>query len=115
MPEWFCGRHLRLELDARPSSSCCEDSFAFLCGEALRQPLVFVHRDYHSRNLMVLPKRSPGIIDFQDALRGPVCYDLASILKDCYVGWPRDRVERWVQEFRERLIAWRRAWPRAGR
>jgi N-acetylmuramate 1-kinase len=71
--------------------------------EALEQPEVFVHRDYHSRNLMVVPERSPGVIDFQDALRGPVAYDLASILKDCYVAWPRARVVQWVAQFRERI------------
>jgi aminoglycoside/choline kinase family phosphotransferase len=82
-----------------------EESFAFLAQGALAQPLVFVHRDYHSRNLMLMSERSPGVIDFQDALRGPVGYDLASILKDCYVAWPRARVEGWVASFRARLQA----------
>jgi N-acetylmuramate 1-kinase len=103
MPEWFCGRHLRLELTAAEQQLLAA-TFEFLCDEALHQPLVFVHRDYHSRNLMVLPQRSPGVIDFQDALRGPVAYDLASILKDCYIAWPRARVEGWVSSHRERLI-----------
>jgi aminoglycoside/choline kinase family phosphotransferase len=66
---------------------------------------VFVHRDYHSRNLMITAQRSPGVIDFQDALRGPVGYDIASILKDCYVEWPRARVESWVAQYRDRLLA----------
>jgi aminoglycoside/choline kinase family phosphotransferase len=104
MPEWFCGRHLRLEMTAA-EQQLLAGTFEFLCDEVLRQPLVFVHRDYHSRNLMVLPQRSPGVIDFQDALRGPVAYDLASILKDCYIAWPRARVEAWVGSYRERLIA----------
>jgi N-acetylmuramate 1-kinase len=103
MPEWFCDRHLRLQMTGA-EQQLLAGTFDFLCDEVLRQPLVFVHRDYHSRNLMVLPERSPGVIDFQDALRGPVAYDLASILKDCYIAWPRDRVEAWVASYRERLI-----------
>jgi hypothetical protein len=76
-----------------------------LISAALAQPQVFVHRDYHSRNLMVLPERNPGIIDFQDALRGPMGYDLVSLLKDCYISWPRARVEGWVSGYRSALIA----------
>src|SRR4029450_11406981 len=75
-------------------------AFEFLITEALRQPQVFVHRDYHSRNLMVIRERNPGVIDFQDALRGPIGYDLVSLLKDCYIGWPRERVEQWVSGYR---------------
>jgi N-acetylmuramate 1-kinase len=63
-----------------------------------------VHRDYHSRNLLVTPQENPGILDFQDAVFGPVTYDLASLLKDCYIAWPQDRVRAWVTEYRERLI-----------
>ncbi|MBV8341598.1 MAG: phosphotransferase, partial [Gammaproteobacteria bacterium] len=73
--------------------------------EALAQPRVFVHRDYHARNLMVVSERNPGIIDFQDALCGPVGYDLVSLLKDCYIAWPRARVESWVRGYRARLLA----------
>jgi aminoglycoside/choline kinase family phosphotransferase len=81
-----------------------EHAFGFLTAECLAQPTVFVHRDYHSRNLMVLERGGPGIIDFQDALRGPVGYDLVSLLKDCYVAWPRPRVEAWVRGFRAGLL-----------
>jgi len=102
LPEWFCHRHLGLELSPL-EVRLLDETFELLIGEALGQPLVFVHRDYHSRNLMIVAKRSPGVIDFQDALRGPVAYDLASILKDCYVDWPRARVEQWVEQFRDRL------------
>lgn len=104
MPEWFCERHLGLTLDDEDAAliAATED---FLIAEVLAQPQVFVHRDYHSRNLMVLPERSPGVIDYQDALRGPAAYDSVSILKDCYVAWPREHVESWVQAFRERLLA----------
>ncbi|MFT3907460.1 MAG: phosphotransferase [Steroidobacteraceae bacterium] len=103
MPEWFCGRHLQRVLD-EDEQQLIDATFAFLVREALAQPRVFVHRDYHSRNLMITPRRSPGIIDFQDALSGPVGYDLVSLLKDCYVSWPRAQVERWLAEYRAALI-----------
>jgi aminoglycoside/choline kinase family phosphotransferase len=104
LPEWYCARHLGLEL-APAEKALLEETFDFLIAEALAQPQVFVHRDYHSRNLMVLPRRSPGVIDFQDALRGPVGYDAVSILKDCYVEWPRERVLAWLSGLRARLLA----------
>jgi N-acetylmuramate 1-kinase len=104
LPEWYCARHLEL-------AACGEDDavlaqcFDFLVREALAQPVVLVHRDYHSRNLMITPERSPGVIDFQDALAGPIGYDLVSLLKDCYISWPRARVEAWVETYRQRLLA----------
>ena len=104
LPDWYCRRHLRFEPDAE-QLQLLEETFEFLVAEALTQPQVFVHRDYHSRNLMITGQRSPGVIDFQDALRGPVGYDIASLLKDCYVEWPRARVEAWVMQFRAQLLA----------
>ena len=104
LPEWFLSRHLQLTLSAAETALIAE-ACEFLIGAALEQPEVFVHRDYHSRNLMVLGERSPGVIDFQDALRGPVGYDLVSLLKDCYIAWPRERVVTWVSAFRARLLA----------
>jgi N-acetylmuramate 1-kinase len=103
MPEWFLGRHLALTLSAAEHEMLTA-AFEFLVTEGLAQPRVFVHRDYHARNLMVVPERNPGIIDFQDALCGPVGYDLVSLLKDCYIAWPRVRVEAWVRTFRARLL-----------
>ena len=102
MPEWFLGKHLALRL-SEAESQVIADAFEFLIEAALAQPTVFVHRDFHSRNLMVIEDRNPGIIDFQDALRGPVGYDLVSLLKDCYISWPRERVEKWVKGFRALL------------
>jgi aminoglycoside/choline kinase family phosphotransferase len=99
MPEWFCARHLNMEL-TRAQGEMLTAAFEFLVTEALEQPQVFVHRDYHSRNLMITRERNPGVIDFQDALRGPVGYDLVSLLKDCYISWPRARVEGWVRDYR---------------
>ena len=97
MPEWFLAQTSRARALARKSARCSTVTFEFLINEALLQPQVFVHRDFHSRNLMVLPtdnKGGPGVIDFQDALRGPIGYDLVSLLKDCYISWSRERVER---------------------
>ncbi|HEX4674529.1 MAG TPA: phosphotransferase [Steroidobacteraceae bacterium] len=102
MPEWFLRRHLSVGLSDVESRMIAR-TFEFLVVEALAQPTVFVHRDFHSRNLMVVGDRNPGIIDFQDALRGPVGYDLVSLLKDCYISWPRERVVRWVSGYRALL------------
>jgi aminoglycoside/choline kinase family phosphotransferase len=104
MPQWLCERHLRLTLDDADRAVLAA-GFEFLCAGALAQPVVLVHRDYHSRNLMRLPRRNPGIIDFQDALAGAVGYDLVSLLKDCYIAWPRERVQQWVSGYRLRLRA----------
>jgi aminoglycoside/choline kinase family phosphotransferase len=104
MPEWFCTRHLHLEL-TNNERVMLERCFEFLCDAALAQAQVFVHRDYHSRNLMVCPEANPGILDFQDAVCGPVTYDLVSLLKDCYVRWPRERVAAWVAGYRRRAQA----------
>jgi aminoglycoside/choline kinase family phosphotransferase len=104
MPEWFCAKHLALAPSAAEQATVAA-AFEFLITEALAQPKVFVHRDYHSRNLMVTGARNPGVIDFQDAVCGPIGYDLVSLLKDCYISWPRERVERWVSGYRARIIA----------
>jgi aminoglycoside/choline kinase family phosphotransferase len=104
LPEWLCTRHLGLSLSAA-ERALLQSTFDFLIRDALSQPRVLVHRDYHSRNLMITSERSPGIIDFQDALSGPLGYDLASLLKDCYIAWPRARVLGWVEQYRQHLIA----------
>ena len=100
--DWLCGTHLQLELsadDEKQWQACCEA----LVENALRQPQVFVHRDYHSRNLMVLEEGNPGILDFQDAVEGPFTYDLVSLLKDCYVRWPTDQVRQWALYYYQQL------------
>ena len=104
LPAWYCARHLKLEASAEDAEVLAE-SVELLVREALAQPVVLVHKDYHSRNLMITARRSPGIIDFQDALAGPIGYDLVSLLKDCYIRWPRARVENWVGAYRQRLLA----------
>ena len=100
--DWLCERHLKIEFsksDEEQWRNCCER----LIEIALQQPQVFVHRDYHSRNLMVTENNSPGILDFQDAVEGPLTYDLVSLLKDCYVSWPPDQVNAWALQFYEQL------------
>jgi N-acetylmuramate 1-kinase len=104
MEPWFLTQHLQIPLSAA-DTRMLEGTYEFLISEALAQPQVFVHRDYHSRNLMVLPARSPGILDFQDALCGPIGYDLVSLLKDCYISWPRERVLGWLRRHRAQLLA----------
>jgi N-acetylmuramate 1-kinase len=104
MPEWFTDKHLGVSLSAAEQATMAA-AFEFLVVEALAQPKVFVHRDYHSRNLMITRERNPGVIDFQDALAGPIGYDLVSLLKDCYISWPRERVERWISGYRAQLLA----------
>jgi len=104
MPEWFLGRHLGLTLD-EADRAMLQRLFEALVESALGQPATFVHRDYHSRNLLVSEDGNPGIIDFQDAVHGAVTYDLVSLLKDCYIAWPRERVESWALQYRERLLA----------
>lgn len=96
--EWYLGRHLGLKLSAH-DHAMLDETYALLTGSALAQPRVWVHRDYHSRNLMITTQNSPGILDFQDAVHGPVTYDLVSLLRDCYVSWPRPQVEDWVKGY----------------
>jgi len=97
--DWLCGKHLGLEFTADD-----ESSWRHLCDllvvNALDQPQVFVHRDYHSRNLMVTDD-SPGILDFQDAVEGPITYDIVSLLKDCYIKWSGEQILAWAELFAE--------------
>jgi N-acetylmuramate 1-kinase len=100
---WFLGRHLGESLD-RILNARMELIYEDLIGSALLQPKVFVHRDYHSRNLMVCAENNPGILDFQDAVIGPITYDLVSLLRDCYIDWPRSQVEGWALAYRDRAV-----------
>ena len=93
--EWLLGKHLGLSPDAA-QTGMIDAAFELLAENALAQPRVCVHRDYHSRNLMQTGMNNPGILDFQDAVIGPVTYDLVSLLRDCYIDWPRARVEDWA-------------------
>ncbi len=96
--DWFCDKFLQLSL-SDDEEKLIADSFDFLAEQALAQPQVAVHRDYHSRNLMIplnAQKKAgqiPGVIDFQDAVAGPYTYDLVSLLRDCYISWPEPYVQ----------------------
>ncbi len=102
MPTWFLERHLG-HTPSCEEWDVLEAAFDVIIRNALAQPRCFVHRDYHSRNLLAVGENNPGIIDFQGALHGPLAYDLASLLRDAYIAWPRDRVEGWVEFYRLRL------------
>jgi N-acetylmuramate 1-kinase len=98
--EWLLDRHLGIGLSPEEVGDL-DAAFDRLVASALEQPQVFVHRDFHSRNLLVTSPPSPGILDFQDAVLGPVAYDLVSLLRDCYIAWPDERVARWAQGYFE--------------
>ena len=98
-PDWLLQRHLDLELTAH-EANVLRSAMDALVANALEQPQVFVHRDYHSRNLMVCPGNNPGILDFQDAVRGGLTYDLVSLLRDSYIAWPQERVAGWALHYR---------------
>ena len=104
MPEWFLTRHLG-HTPSCEEWDVLEAAFSLIIRNAMEQPRCFVHRDYHSRNLLVVDENSPGVLDFQGALGGPITYDLASLLRDAYVVWPRERVEGWVESYRQRLLS----------
>ncbi|WP_349431506.1 phosphotransferase [Methylomarinum sp. Ch1-1] len=97
--QWFLGELLAIALPAPLKNSLTTT----LIDSAQAQPRVCVHRDFHSRNLMVLKRHSPGVIDFQDAVIGPITYDLVSLLRDCYISWPPEQVEQWMQRYYRRL------------
>ena len=98
--DWFLIRHLQINLTDAERSRLAE-LFGVLCRAALEQPQVFVHRDYHSRNLMMHQRHNPGILDFQDAVRGPVTYDLVSLLRDVYICWSSDQVGKWIAGYHD--------------
>lgn len=100
--DWLCNKYLEIHFTADDEAqwqTLCET----LINNALDQPQVFVHRDYHSRNLMYSDDINPGILDFQDAVEGPLTYDLVSLLKDCYLRWPSEQVRSWALSFFSRL------------
>jgi aminoglycoside/choline kinase family phosphotransferase len=98
-PDWYLARHLKIELSAE-QRQVMEQAFAAILANNLAQPRVYVHRDWHSRNLMVTETGksgdNPGVIDFQDAVYGPISYDLVSIYKDAYIRWEEERLLDWL-------------------
>jgi aminoglycoside/choline kinase family phosphotransferase len=94
-PDWFVARHLQRELTGAQSATL-EQMFARIVAANLSQPTVFVHRDYMPRNLIV-SKPNPGVLDFQDAVIGPIAYDVASLFRDAFISWNDDRVRVWAR------------------
>jgi hypothetical protein len=101
--EWFVARHLSV-IWSDAQRRVWQDACGVLKRSALEQPQVLVHRDYHSRNLMVTPQHNPGVLDFQDAVYGPITYDVASLLRDCYIAWPEPQVQNWLEQHRNNLV-----------
>ena len=100
--EWYLQKYARITL-TQSERQIIADAWSYLQASALQQPRVCVHRDYHSRNLMVTAENSPGVLDFQDAVIGPVTYDLVSLLRDCYIDWPEQQIESWMLDYYQRL------------
>ena len=96
-PEWYLNKHLGISLSA-PQTALVEKTFTMLEANALSQGQVYVHRDYHARNLMVCDN-NPGVLDFQDAVYGPITYDLVSLFKDAYISWEEEVVLDWVVRY----------------
>jgi aminoglycoside/choline kinase family phosphotransferase len=103
-PDWYIARHLRCQLDDREQIAL-ERVFQPLIACALAQPALYVHRDFHSRNLMQLGRGNPGVLDFQDAVLGPAVYDLVSLLRDAYIEWPEEQQIGWAVRYWERARA----------
>ncbi len=102
-PEWFVGKMLGLELSEQ-EQKIIDETFTLLEKSAVSQPQVIVHRDFHSRNLINSEDGNFGVVDFQDAVAGPITYDLVSLLKDCYVQWPQEQVNRWLKAYANMAI-----------
>ena len=102
-PDWFVQQLLGKKLDSTAEKMIAK-AFTFLAEEVSGQPQVFVHRDFHCRNLMVLPDQNLAVIDFQDAVWGPITYDLVSLCKDCYLRWPEQRVSETVRSYANQLL-----------
>jgi aminoglycoside/choline kinase family phosphotransferase len=98
-PEWYVGRHLNRTLSAAQGQAL-EAVCTLLARSALAQPTVYVHRDYMPRNLMVSDP-NPGVLDFQDAVIGPISYDIASLLRDAFISWDEERVLDWTVRYWE--------------
>ena len=101
--EWFVSELLRYPLNSA-EHAMLDATFRLLAHAALEQPQCLVHRDFHSRNLLIRPNATLGVIDFQGALWGGCTYDLVSLLRDCYIRWPASQVTAWALEYRQAAI-----------
>jgi aminoglycoside/choline kinase family phosphotransferase len=96
-PDWYVARHLQRELTPA-QSALLRGAEDLLVASALAQPSVFVHRDYMPRNLMISTP-NPGVLDFQDAVYGPITYDIVCLFRDAFLSWPEPRVRAWAQQY----------------
>jgi N-acetylmuramate 1-kinase len=99
--EWFLEKYLKLSYSDHAAE--LEQCFSQIVDNVMTQPQVCMHRDYHSANLMLLPEGRVGVLDFQDAFRGPLTYDLVSLLRDCYIKWPENKVSEWACQYLQTL------------
>ena len=97
-PDWYIAQHLQTILDDK-QKAVLQNTFDVLTANILEQGQVYVHRDYHSRNLMVTDEGNPGVLDFQDAVYGAITYDLVSLLKDAYIAWQEEQVIDWLVRY----------------
>ncbi len=102
MDDWFVQKMLSMTLSS-DQQAVLRDSFQWIATRVAQQPTTFIHRDYHSRNLMINHNAQLGLIDFQDAMIGPITYDLVSLLKDCYLIWPESKRRQWLTYFYQNL------------
>lgn len=102
-PDWYIARHVQQELDSA-QRNVLRDCFELIVRSNLAQPAVYVHRDYMPRNLMISAP-NPGVLDFQDAVIGPITYDVASLFRDAFISWPENRVIDWAVRYWERARA----------
>ena len=96
-PDWYVARHLHIAFTVTERETL-ESSFTLLENSALEQPQVYVHRDYMPRNLM-LSAPNPGVLDFQDAVYGPITYDVASLFKDAFISWEERQISAWRRQY----------------
>lgn len=97
-PDWYVAKHLNMTLTPE-QQAVLQKTFDLLKQNILAQAQVLVHRDYHSRNLMLTTQNNPGILDFQDAVYGAISYDLVSLLKDAYIGWEEEQIIDWAVRY----------------
>jgi aminoglycoside/choline kinase family phosphotransferase len=100
-PDWYVAKHLKFELNAEQQTAL-KNTFDLLNKNILSQGQVYVHRDYHSRNLMITQENNPGVLDFQDAVFGAITYDLVSLLKDAYIQWDEEQIIDWAVRYWEK-------------
>ena len=100
-PDWYVAKHVKFELNTEQQAAL-DCTFKLLNKNVLSQGQVTVHRDYHSRNLMLTKQNNPGVLDFQDAVYGAITYDLVSLLKDAYIQWEEEQIIDWAVRYWEK-------------